>query len=103
MLSWFAYSMVSFTPPTYNQPIQNRLGEHGVAFPVGKIVYICTNDDVHETTLIDGTFSNHTCPDGFNFKAGSGDGGYALWRRGLTYTITAGEDTALQAAGYTTV
>lgn len=95
--------MTDFTPPTYNQPIKNRLGQHGVAFPVGKIVYICSNDDVHETTLIIGAFSEHTCPDGNGFKSGSGDGGYALFRRGLTYTITASEDTLLQAAGYTTV
>lgn len=92
--------MATFTPPTYNQPIQNRLGDHGVSFPVGKIVYICTNDDVFETTLVQGTFDAHLCPDGHALASGSGDGGYALFRRGLTYTVTAGEDTLLTAAGY---
>lgn len=34
--------------------------------------------------------------------AGSGENGKAWFRGGITYTITAGEDTILQAAGYTT-
>jgi len=35
--------------------------------------------------------------------SGSGEGGKAWFRGGLTYTITAGEKTILDAAGYTTV
>jgi len=35
--------------------------------------------------------------------AGSGEDGKAWFRGGITYTITAGEDTILSAAGYTTV
>jgi hypothetical protein len=34
-------------------------------------------------------------------KSGSGDFGKALFRRGKTYTITAGEGTILTNAGYT--
>lgn len=34
--------------------------------------------------------------------AGSGDDGRAVFQGGITYTITAGEDTILKAAGYTT-
>lgn len=94
---------MTFTPPTYNQPIDNPLGRHGVSFPVGIIVYICTNDDAHEVTLIRGAFANQECPDGFGMADGSGDAGYALFRRGVTYTVTAGEQTILTAAGYTIV
>ena len=35
--------------------------------------------------------------------AGSGDGGLAYFAGGRSYTITAGEKTILDAAGYTTV
>lgn len=34
-------------------------------------------------------------------KAGSGDYGKALFRRGKTYTITAGEALLITTAGYT--
>lgn len=87
--------MATFTAPTYNQPVANRLGEHGVSFPVGKIVYILDADDsVVETTLIvDPTDIN-------KMKDGSGDFGKACFRRGLTYEVTASEETILTNAGY---
>jgi hypothetical protein len=90
--------MPTFTPPTYEQPVNNRLGQHGVAFPVGKVVWIRASDDeVIETTLIvDPTDIDAA-------KAGSGDFGKAIFRRGKTYTVTAGEETLLLAAGYTVV
>lgn len=88
--------MPSFTPPTYEQPISNRLGQHGVAFPVSKVVYIVDADDsvVETTSIVDPTDIN-------KMKDGSGDFDKACFRRGKTYEITAGEQTILEAAGYT--
>jgi hypothetical protein len=90
--------MATFTPPTYEQPINNRLGQHGISFPVGKVVWIRASDDeVIETTLIvDPTDIDAA-------KAGSGDFGKAIFRRGKTYEVTAGEQTLLEGAGYTVV
>jgi len=90
--------MVTFAPPTYEQPIDNRLGEYGVSFPVGLVVWIATSGDaVTETT-------NIRDPEDIDLaKTGTGDFGKAIFRRGITYTISASEDTILQAAGYTTV
>ena len=86
---------------TYNQPIEGRLGEHGVSYPVGNVVYIDTNDNVYEAGAIMGTFDQHISPAGYGIATGSGDNGYAIFRRGKSYTITAGEQTLLDAAGYT--
>lgn len=89
--------MAQFTPPTRDEPLENELGRHGLAFPVGKVVWIADADDaVSETDTI-------TDPDTIDLaKAGSGDFGKAIFRRGITYTITAGEDTILTGAGYET-
>ncbi len=83
---------------TYEQPISNRLGEYGVGFLVGKVVWIAASDDaVKEVTSI-------RDPEDIDLaKDGTGDFGKAIFRRGKTYTISASEDTILQAAGYTTV
>jgi len=82
----------------YEEPIKNRLGDYGVAFPVGLVVWIADADDaVTETSSI------RDPEDIALAKSGSGDFGKAIFRRGLTYTITAGEQTLLDAAGYTTV
>lgn len=87
--------MPSFTPPTYEQPVDNVLGRHGVAFPVSIIVYIKADDSVVQTTLI-------VDPDDIlTMKDGSGDFGKACFRRGKTYTITSGEASILTGAGYT--
>jgi hypothetical protein len=88
--------MPSFTPPTRDEPLQNRLGQHGVAFPVGKVVWIADADDaVTETETI-------RDPEDIDLaKTGSGDFGKAIFRRGVTYAISASEDTILTAAGYT--
>lgn len=88
--------MPTFTPPTYNQPVDNVLGKHGISFPVGKIVLILDADDsVREATLI-------VDPDDIlTAKDGSGDFGKAIFRRGITYSVSASEETILEAAGYT--
>jgi len=82
----------------WEQPVDTRLGEHGVAFPVGLVIWIADADDaVTSTTTI------RDPEDIALAKSGSGDFGKAIFRRGKTYTITAGEQTILDAAGYTTV
>lgn len=86
---------------TYNEPVQNRLGDFGVSFPVGNCVFITSSDTVVESTTITEDQIAGTAGAN-NIKAGSGDLGLALFRRGLTYTITSGEQTLLDAAGYTT-
>ena len=89
--------MATFTPPTREENIQNRLGDYGITFDVGKVVYILTADDeVVETE----SFTDPTDVD--LMKAGSGDFGKALFRRGITYTVDSTEETILLAAGYTT-
>ncbi len=94
------YDMPSFdasqSAATYEQPIENRLGDYGVAFPVGYVVWIRDSDDEVFTvaTITDPTTINAA-------KAGSGDFGKAIFRRGKTYTVTASEDTLLTAAGFT--
>ena len=86
----------------YEQPIANRLGDYGVAFPVGFVVYITTENNVLSTTTLTNEQTKATASDN-NPASGSGDFGLAIFRRGKTYTITAGEQTLLDAAGYTTV
>lgn len=82
-------------------PVENRLGQFGVQFPRGKVVWIDTDDTVYESQQITEDQINAT--NGVTgAKDGSGDFGKAIFRRGKTYTITAGEDTLLSAAGYTT-
>lgn len=88
--------MATFTPPTRDEPFNNELGRHGLAFPVGKVVYILDADDsVVETE----SFEDPTTV--ALMKTGSGDFGKALFRRGITYTITSEEETILDNAGYT--
>jgi predicted RNA-binding protein YlqC (UPF0109 family) len=80
---------------TYEQPINNRLGDFGIRFPVGKVLWIADADDAVtvSTTVTEDQIASE-------IKAGSGDFGLALFRRGKTYTITAGEKTIIDAAGY---
>jgi hypothetical protein len=84
----------------YDQPVDNELGKHGVAFPVGYVLFIDSADNVYRTTSITDPFDQHTSEAGNPIKAGSGDQGFAVFRRGITYTITAGERTLIDAAGY---
>jgi hypothetical protein len=89
----------SCTALTYEQPVDNRLGDFGVAFPVGLVLYITTSSTVLVTTAITDDQMKGTAGAN-NIDAGSGDNGLALFRRGKTYTITAGEQTLIDAAGY---
>lgn len=88
--------MPTFTAPTRSEPIDNALGRHGVSFPVGLVVYILEEDDVVVETE---TFEDPTTV--ALMKDGSGDFGKALFRRGITYTVTTEEETILDNAGYT--
>jgi len=89
--------MPSFTPPTREENAKNRLGDYGLSWPVGLVVYILDADD----SVVE--VNSFTDPDDVTLmKDGSGDFGKALFRRGITYTITAGEDSILTGAGYTT-
>lgn len=83
----------------YDEPVENILGRFGVAFKVGFVLWIDTNDLVTVTASITQDQINGT--NGVTpAKAGSGDLGKAIFRRGKTYTITSGEKTLIDAAGY---
>lgn len=97
--------MATFTPPTYEQPIgdrrtkftaTNRLGDFGVSFPVGFVVWIRDSDKevIQTTTIIDPTDINAA-------QVGSGDFGKSIFRRGITYTVNSTEETQLTNAGFT--
>lgn len=86
---------------TYNQPFDNELGRYNFSVPVGKVVYITTSSTVVEATSLTDEQTKATASAN-NPVAGSGDFGLAIFRRGITYTITAGEQALLDAAGYTT-
>lgn len=88
--------MATFTPPTREEPWDNDLGRHGFSFPKGKVVYILESGDtvVETENFVDPTTVAL-------MKSGSGDYGKALFRRGKTYTITAGEALLITTAGYT--
>jgi hypothetical protein len=51
-------------------------------------------------TFVDGNGDGNTLD---QMKAGSGDFGKALFRRGKTYEVSASEETILTNAGYTVV
>ncbi len=100
--------MATFTPPTFTQrinpdPIEERTGgraglwrHYGGAIQVGYSVVIDTDDNV---TTYPG--QSGMSMDTINTaKAGSGENGIAWFRGGIPYTITAGEETLLTAAGY---
>ena len=84
------------TQNNYEIPIGNRLGEYGVAFPRCNVVWIAASDDaVTEIASI-------RDPEDIDLaKDGSGDFDKAIFRRGITYTVTSAEQTILVAAGYT--
>ena len=84
------------TQVNYELSIDNRLGEYGIAFPRCKVVWIAASDDA-----VNEVFSIRDPEDIDLAKAGSGDFGKAIFRRGLTYTVTSAEQTIHVAAGYT--
>lgn len=90
--------MPTFTPPTYDQPVDNVLGKWGISFPVSYAVVINASDEVTPYPGATGLAD----PDQLSAvaKAGSGDGGYAIFRQGRTYTITTEEKDLLEGAGY---
>jgi len=100
--------MPTFTPTTYNEAItgeeQHNLSRphesmwrhYGSPIPVGYVVIITSG----AANASPGSISP-SVDDMAGADAGSGDGGLAIFSRGATYTVTAGEDTILTAAGYT--
>ncbi len=94
---------ILFNAATFERRIHSRLGEHGLAYTEGKIVFICEDDEVHEVNFVYGNFSKITCSHGVGVKAGTGDNDYALFRRGRNYSISTTERTILEDAGYSLV
>lgn len=94
--------MATFTPTTY----KGRIHQGPKRFNVWRF----TNwRDVGYNVFITGGVATATPgvigPEADTIAAaddGSGEGGKAWFRGGITYTITAAEETILQAAGYTT-
>lgn len=96
--------MPTFTPPTYEQGF---LAEPGSNQAQGLMRHYDFN--VGYSVLITGgtatPYPGRTVPSTDDINAadpGSGIGGRAAFLGGRTYTITSGEETILQAAGYTT-
>ena len=100
--------MPTFVPPTYTQAItgeeeHNLSRKHasmwrhyGGVIPVGYSVLITSG----VATASPGRVSP-SVDDVNNADSGSGEGGQAWFRGGLTYTVTSGEQTILETAGYT--
>lgn len=98
--------MATFTPTTYNRPINPESTGHGEKYsmwrhygspiPVGYVVII-TGGTANASPGGIGL----TADDWAGADSGSGEGGKAIFRGGITYTVTAGEQTILEAAGYT--
>lgn len=94
--------MATFTPDTYKGHIKTD----GAPRLWSRMNW----RDVGYNVLITGGVANATpgvqSPEADTIASadsGSGEGGKAWFRGGITYTITGTEDTILQAAGYTTV
>lgn len=97
--------MATFTPDTYTVPLNDEEVGHAARFsmwrhygapiPVGYSVLITSG----AATTAPGTISP-TTNDIADADAGSGEGGKAWFRGGITYTITSAEQTILCAAGY---
>lgn len=91
--------MATFTPPTFDTPYDNELGRHGLSWPTSFTVIIDSDDNV---TPYPGAVGLRDPVDLYDVaKAGSGEGGYAVFRFGKTYTVTSEEETLLTGAGYT--
>lgn len=96
--------MADFTPPTFKQPFNPESQDHpkyslwrwyaGYNTPYSVLI----TDGV--ATPYPGTVSP-TIADTANADAGSGEGGQAWFRGGITYSVTSAEETILVAAGYT--
>jgi hypothetical protein len=103
----FYYAMATFTTETYNAgPIggvehghpDQTLWRYYVGIPTGYSVLITSGAASTFPGILNPTTDQINGAD-----SGSGDNGKAAFIGGRTYTITAGEKTILDAAGYTTV
>lgn len=98
----YTRSMATFTPDTYKGRIRTEGPGRGLWEKMNW-------RDVGYNVIITGGVANAS-PGAVGSDAdtiaaadaGSGEGGKAWFRGGITYTITGTEDTILQAAGYTT-
>ena len=100
--------MPSFTPTTYDGPsrmagpelnhrsIGTDMWRHFRQLPIGFHVLITAGVATASPGRTDVTTSDIEDAD-----LGSGEGGQAWFRGGLTYTVTDAEDTILTTAGYT--
>ena len=98
--------MATFTPDTYTIPINPESNGHGEqhsmwrhyqgVIPVGYSVLITSGTATTSPGVVSPTADQIAAAD-----AGSGEGGLAWFRGGITYTVTSAEGTALTAAGYT--
>jgi len=99
--------MATFTPTTYNEAItgeeQHNLSlphismwrHYGGVIPTGYVVLITSGVANASPGSISPSIDDMAGAD-----SGSGDGGLAIFSRGATYTVTAGEQTILETAGY---
>ena len=107
--------MATFTPETYNLPIQSRprnagfWAHYGAAIPTAYTVIITDgvataspgmvhpdNHDIVGNADVPNAVASYTGAD-----SGSGNAGLAVFTGGHTYTVTSAEVTILEAAGYT--
>ena len=107
--------MPTFTPTTYGMPIPDEKHDHvslwrhyglpiqtgysviiseGVATPAPGVISPPIRDITGNAAVPNAT-ETHVGAD-----AGSGEGGLAWFRGGISYTITSAEETILVAAGY---
>jgi len=98
--------MPSFSPPTYEVSADPDNTEHDgrpwgimrrISYPRGYSVLITAGVATPLPGIVGPSITQVRAAD-----AGSGDGGFAAFIGGKTYTITAGEDTILTNAGYST-
>ena len=100
--------MPTFATPTYTQAItgeeEHNLSKkhasmwrhYGGVIPVGYVVLITSGTATPTPGRVSPSVDDIKGAD-----TGSGDDGRAVFSRGATYTVTAGEQTILETAGYT--
>jgi hypothetical protein len=100
--------MATFTPGTWDQ---SKLPEEGGPHAPTHSMWRYFTDGIPREYVVIITSGVANASPGYatpsvaqfnNADSGSGENGKAIFRGTNTYTITAGEDTILQAAGYTT-
>lgn len=98
--------VATFTPATYLVPLNPESDGHSERFslwrhyqgviPTGYSVLITDGTAIASPGMVSPTAGQIAAAD-----AGSGEGGKAWFRGGITYTVTSGEASALTDAGYT--